>query len=100
MPENELRQNSLVLYKNRAARITEMGRKKIHIRCEDGERIKVRHKDVTLLHPGPLPGLSELNAPEGEMKTAWELLAGSTTHLAELAELAYGEFTPQTAWGA
>lgn len=98
MSENELRENSLVLYKNRAARITEMGRKKIYIHCGDGETLKVRHKDVTLLHPGPLERLSDLGAPEGEIKTAWELLAGSTTYLAELAELAYGEFTPQTAW--
>ena len=29
---------------------------------------------------------------------AWELLAGETTTLAELAELAFDDFTPSTAW--
>jgi exoribonuclease-2 len=30
--------------------------------------------------------------------TAWELLAGERTTLAELSDLAYGDFTPATAW--
>jgi exoribonuclease-2 len=34
------------------------------------------------------------------MDTAWELLAGGTTSLAELAELAYGAFTPAAAWAS
>ena len=32
------------------------------------------------------------------METAWELLAGETTDLAELTELIYESFTPKTAW--
>jgi exoribonuclease-2 len=34
----------------------------------------------------------------GEVQAAWELLAGETTTLPELAELAFGDYTPSTAW--
>lgn len=93
-----LQTNSLVLYKNRPARVTETGAKKITIQTEDGA-LSVRPKDVTLLHAGPLPTLAALTpTPDGDVKTAWELLAGAATTLPELAELAYETFTPQTAW--
>lgn len=98
MPETTLRTNSLALYKTRPARITSIGKKKLDIKLEGGETLSVRHKDVTLLHPGPLESLADLDAPTGEIKTAWELLAGETTTLAELTELAHGEFTPAAAW--
>ena len=97
--DNTLAENSLVLYKSRPARITRMG-DKIDIELESGETIRVRPKDVTLLHPGPLPSLGELRNQEGEVYEAWEILAGSKTTLRDLAELAYGEYTPATAWAA
>ncbi len=91
--------DSLVLYKQRPARVTQAG-DKLTITLEDGRSLQVRPKDVTLLHPGPLHSLEELQPPTGEAHAAWELLAGQTTHLAELAELAYGVYTPATAWAA
>jgi exoribonuclease-2 len=94
-----LDKGSLVLYKNRAARVEQAG-DKLEIEIEGGERRKVRPKDVTLLHPGPLDSLNHLMPPQGEVKTAWEILAGSTIDLAELAELIYGAYTPSTAWAA
>lgn len=94
----ELRKDSLVLYKNRPARITSMGAKKLDIALEDGSTLSVRPKDVELLHPGPLTSLAALAPADGEVRTAWELLAGTTTTLRELAELAYDEFTPRSAW--
>lgn len=90
---------SLVLYKNRPARILHTG-EKIEIEIEAGKALKVRTKDVMLLHPGPLQSLDELQPQRGDIETAWELLAGSTTNLAELADLAYGSFSPATAWDA
>lgn len=93
----QLRQNSLVLYKNRPARITVTGDKKIEIETPSGA-LKVRPKDVELLHPGPLSSLAALRPPDGDIETAWELLAGETTSLRTLSELAYDSFTPQTAW--
>ena len=94
-----MRRDSLVLYKTRPARVARVG-KKLQIELEDGESLSVCLKDVVQLHPGPLLSLDELQPRTGEVETAWELLAGSTTTLAELAELAYGDFTPATAWAA
>ncbi len=99
--KSSLHQGSLVLYKHDPARVTSVGRKKIEIALPAGERLSVRHKDVTLLHPGPLESLNALDeTPEGEVKVAWQLLSGGTTTLTELTELAYGDVTPQTAWAA
>jgi exoribonuclease-2 len=94
-----VRKDSLVLYKTRPARVDRVG-KKLQIETEGGEMLKVRLKDVIPLHPGPLLSLDELQPQSGEVKTAWELLAGTSTTLAELAELAYGAFTPASAWEA
>ncbi|MFZ1641510.1 MAG: RNB domain-containing ribonuclease [Candidatus Contendobacter sp.] len=92
-------QNSLVLYKNGPARVAAIG-DKLDIELEDGRSLRVRPKDVLLLHPGPLKGLRELDAPAGEAEAACELLDGGQTTLSELAELVYGTYTPATAWAA
>lgn len=89
--------NSLVLYKTHPARV-QQGGEKLVLELESGEKVRVRPKDVTLLHPGPLRSLAELRPPTGDVQTAWEILAGGATTLAELAELAFGAFTPATAW--
>jgi exoribonuclease-2 len=90
---------SLVLYKNRPARVLQTG-DRLEIEVEGGKPLKVRAKDITLLHPGPIDSLGDLQPQEGDIETAWELLAGSTTNLAELTELAYGDYTPAAAWDA
>jgi len=92
-----IRVKSLVLYKNKPALIVNIG-DKLEIVLDDGKTLKVREKDITLLHPGPTAGLHSLTPPEGDIETAWELLAGQTVTLPELAELAYDEYTPATAW--
>ncbi|MBU0493367.1 MAG: RNB domain-containing ribonuclease [Chloroflexi bacterium] len=91
--------DSLVLYKDRPARVRQAAGK-LTIELPSGETRSVRPKDVTLLHPGPLRALADLRAQAGEVQTAWELLCGGTTDLVELAELAYGAYTPATAWAA
>ncbi len=88
-----------MLYKNRPALILYAG-ERVEIELEGGKPLKVRPKDITFLHPGPVRRLDDLQPQEGDLETAWELLAGSTTSLAELAELAYGVYTPDTAWDA
>ncbi|VAW39869.1 hypothetical protein MNBD_CHLOROFLEXI01-2471, partial [hydrothermal vent metagenome] len=95
---DNFRADNLVLYKNQAARIRHVAAKKIDIVLLDGTAVSVRPKDIQLLHPGPLRQFSQLTAPEGDLLTAWELLAGETTALEELSELAYDSFTPATAW--
>jgi len=90
-------QGSLVLYKNLPARVIQIGRR-ITIVLPDDRTLDVRPQDVSLLHPGPVDRLEALPSPPGEVETAWELVAGGATNLAELAELIYGVYTPATAW--
>ena len=97
MTATALPSDSLVLFKNRPARVLQAG-DSLEIELENGKTLKVRPKDVALLHPGPLQSLADLQAEDGEVETAWELLTGGNTTLAELAELAYGAYTPPTAW--
>jgi exoribonuclease-2 len=72
---------------------------KLEILFEDGKTLNVRPKDLVVLHPGPID-FAELKPPPGDLLSAWELLEGATTNLAELAELAYGAYTPASAWAA
>jgi exoribonuclease-2 len=92
-------QDSLVLYKNGPARVAALG-DKLDIELEDGRSLRVRPKDVLLLHPGPLNSLRGLDAPAGEVEAACDLLDGGQTTLPELADLVYGAYTPATAWAA
>lgn len=91
--------DSLVLYKVKPARVLNVG-EKLEIGLEGGQTKRVRPKDVELLHPGPVGGLDALSPLEAEVDEAWELLEGGETDLRELSELAYGAFTPRTAWAA
>jgi len=90
-------ENSLVLYKSAPARVLVVA-DKIEIELAGGKTKRVRPKDVILLHPGPLRNLRDLTPCTGELEAAWELLAGGTTQLGELADLVYGEHTPRSAW--
>ena len=54
MSEMSLGVGMLVLYKNRAARVTEIGKKKLSIEDDSGQTVSIRPKDVTVLHPGPI----------------------------------------------
>jgi len=91
--------HSLVVYKNRPALIIETS-PDLQVELEDGRKQKVREKDVTLIHPGPITSLKQLGPQPGDPETAWELVTGNSVTLQELAELAFGSFTPATAWGA
>jgi exoribonuclease II len=100
MEDMSLNPGALVIYKMRPGRIKAAG-EKVEIELAGGPSIKVRPKDVRLLHPGPLTSLAELEqTPAGDVETAWELLAGSTITLRELAELVYGGFSPASSWAA
>lgn len=94
-----LHPNSLLLYKHQPARLINLG-DRWEIELPGGGKARVRPKDVEILHPGPVVSLSELKDQEGEIVTAWEILAGQQTSLTELTELAYGVYTPSTAWAA
>jgi len=91
---------ALVVYKNRPARVEKIG-PRWELLTADGQRVRVRPKDVVWLHPGPAPTpprFPHALAPE-PLHEAWEVLQGEPpVSLEELATLAYGEFTPATAW--
>ena len=92
--------HSLVLYKQAPALVLELGAK-ISIQLENGKTIKVREKDIQLLHVGPLKSFSQLHAePEGNVEDAWELLQGEAAALSDLADLIYGETTLAAVWHA
>jgi len=88
---------ALVIYKGKLALAEEKG-DRLELTLEGGEKLKVRPKDVLFLHPGP--SRLELRVPEGEEEAAWELLEGQKVSLKELAELAFGAYTPEAAYGA
>jgi exoribonuclease-2 len=71
---------------------------KIEIELPDGQKKRVRLKDVELLHPGPLMSFAELQPCSGESDEAWSLLEGSDTNLRELTELIHDGFTPAQCW--
>jgi exoribonuclease-2 len=119
------KKDALVIYKTRPARIGDIA-DKITLILANGETVKVREKDFVFLHPGPLTGQSNDfsllssthdahgspdssdphnhnregndNENEAALREAWELLDGSTTTLRELAELAFGNWSPGSAW--
>lgn len=97
--EHTLKAGNLVVYKLQPAYIETVEKSgKFAIKTLEKGNLRVRDKDVQFLHPGPINNFSELTPPPGEVKTAWELLAGDTTTLPELAELAFEEYSPASAW--
>jgi len=95
-----MKKDALVLYKQVPARIADILSDKIQIILPDGKEKKVREKDITLLHNGPVKTLPEGIPPGGQPEEAWELLQGETPSLEELAELVFGEYSVKSAWGA
>lgn len=92
-----------MVYKTKPALVLETG-EKISISLAGGETLKVREKDIEFLHSGPCTQ-ADLDAllsgtVDGDVKGAWELLLGTTVPLCDLAELAYGAYTVQSAWAA
>lgn len=99
MPETIVRPSALVLYKGQPA-IVRSGGDKLEIALPDGRVVRVRPKDIAPLHPGPVASFQELQLAGGDVETAWELVAGGTIGLAELAELVYGQQSPAAFWAA
>ena len=101
MNPSEINAASLALYKGHPTLVLKTG-EKLEIELPDGSRVKVRQKDLDLLHPGPLQNLGALKPPAGEPEEAWELLSSESGDfsLQTLAELAFGQFSPSSAWAA
>jgi exoribonuclease-2 len=108
-------EKSLVVYKNRPALVKGREGDRILISVlkspeKDGEKealqeFKVRDKDIELIHPGPVEDLCEIEAAADEnaaaVREAWELLLeNGPVSLQELADLAFGGYSPASAWAA
>ncbi|MFZ9034827.1 MAG: RNB domain-containing ribonuclease, partial [Francisellaceae bacterium] len=91
--------DSLVIFKNRPARVIASVDKKIEIITEDERSIKLPPKHLTLLYSGNFNDFDSLNADlDGEVEAAWELLQGQSTDYVELSELIFGKYTPLSAY--
>ncbi len=97
-----LKKGALVYYKSKAA-IVEVVSDKIDILFFKTTK-RVRDKDIKLLHPGPLSDVAilDMDVPEtlNTLDETLELLEGEPVPLSDLAELLYGEFTPQSTWSS
>ena len=101
---------SLAVFKNKLALVKEQDQDKILIVLSVGAEIKVREKDIEIIHPGPVDEkeLKEIDqaagaeSPGSAVREAWELLVAdqSPVSLGELAGLAFGEYSPASAWAA
>ena len=96
--------NALVVYKKKAALVKDKIDGKITITLIDGEQVKVRDKDIELLHGGPVKDFSRITnnaVPQEAVREVWELLLAensTTVSLKELSELILGEYSPSAAW--
>lgn len=83
---------SLVYIKARAG-IARRDGDRIEVTFADGSTIRVRDKDLELLHAGPVRKVPD-PAPDGDFDTAWEMTAGQSTSIAGLADLTFGSAGP------
>lgn len=99
---SDIKKGALVYYKSKAALVTEINDKIEVLFFKTTKR--VRDKDITLLHPGPMKDVStlDMDLPESldTLEETLELLEEETVSLEELADFLYGEYTPQSAWSS
>jgi len=105
-------ENALVIYKNKPALVKDISDGKLTIFIQNGGQIKVREKDVELIHPGPVKDFNQIEggaaASSGSstaheaVREAWELLIddSAAVSLKDLAGLIGGGYTPASAYAA
>jgi exoribonuclease-2 len=96
--------NALVIYKNKPAIVKDKTDGKYSISLLDGEQVKVRDKDIDLIHPGPVKnfsGIESIGAESSVIREAWELLldeAETPLTLKNLASFIFNDYTPSSAY--
>jgi len=65
MPITKFKPDTLVIYKQKPARVLKLSSKKLSIKTIDGRTLNVRPKDILFLHPGPITNLTQLSEPDG-----------------------------------
>lgn len=99
MGDSEIIQpGSLVLYKGHTAIVQSVGVKLEILVMENDRVVRVREKDITLLHTGPIAhALKNLPAPVEDLHAARQIIQGNHVTLQQLSELIFGSFSPETA---
>jgi len=100
-------ENALVIYKSKPAIVKERADGKITILLQNNEQIKVRDKDIELIHQGPVKDFKQIDEKTNlvsisAIKEVWELLLDENPSLSlkELASFIYNDYTPATAYSA
>jgi len=97
-------ENSLVIYKSKPAIVKDRADGKFTITLQNNEQVKVRDKDIDLIHPGPVKDFKQIESgfSEKTVRETWELLLSegenSALSLKELSSLIGGEYTPSSAY--
>ncbi len=95
----EIKKDALAIYKGQAALILDTG-KKLEIKLSSGELKKVRDKDITVIHQGPVKTLS-FQEVDCDIEEVWTLLQEeSTFSLIELSEFLYGDSSSNSVFNA
>ncbi|MCL2210882.1 MAG: ribonuclease catalytic domain-containing protein [Treponema sp.] len=98
-------EGALVIYKGKPAIVNERTENKFTISLKDGSSVKVRDKDIELLHPGPVKSfnfIEENHLPPSVVKEVWELLSGESESLSlkDLTAFIFNEYTAKAAYSA
>jgi len=96
---------ALVIYKNKPAIVKDQADGKFSISLQNGEQVKVRDKDIEVIHTGPVNNFNEIklgNPAQSAVREAWELLSGegASLSLKDLASFICNEYTPSSAYAA
>ncbi len=97
-----IKTNSLVLYKTKAAIVTEIANDKYTIRTCSGDKKSVRLKDIAFLHSGPCNTVPAAAALPGKdtLNECVELMGSDSMSFADFTELVFNSYTPGNALAA
>jgi len=101
-----INEGSLVIYKSKPAIVKEKDGGKFSIALADGESVKVRDKDIELIHGGPVKNFDFIKSGDESfcdskaVREAWELLSGESEPLPlkDAASFIFGGYTPSSAY--
>ncbi len=100
MPSTKFNVGALLLYKSQPAELIRLSDKiEINLLLQSQTK-KVRPKDISMLHPGPITDLNVLIPQEDDLEEARSLLSGEETTLTEIAELVFNATSVSAIWSA
>lgn len=91
---------SLVVYRQKPAKILAVNDGKIEISLNGGETKNVRLKDIIPLHGGPMTQLPSAALPTPDLHEAVAMMGAETLSMPDFTELVYGKSSPVEIWSA